>query len=218
MRYLLLMGLILFSVSGFGQVHRVGVQGGINLSNFTSDIEFGDKKFKAGLVSGFNYEYTFPGKLTLGADLLYSQQGYKDEIAVLTVQDISWISGIKLAYDYISLPLKVGYTWGEQVKGFVKTGLCPSVLIRGEYWYLDKNFPGSPKEGYAYERAPKFDLGALVELGAAYAIKNDMELFSSLTYRKSFTTISSENHFQGLDMKHYLFSLSFGLKYKLGAN
>ena len=69
-----------------------------------------------------------------------------------------------------------------------------------------------------YNKVPKFDLGGLIEFGAAYELKNDLELFSSFTYRKSFTTISTVEHFGGAQMKHYLFSMAIGLKYKLNVN
>ena len=217
MKNILLIGLILFSINVFGQVHSIGVQGGLNLSNYTSEIEFGDKKFKPGILSGFNYEYLYRSKYTLGADLLYSQQGFQDEVKFYNAQEnVYRSSDLKFSYNYLSVPVKLGYTKGDHLKGFVKLGLCPSVLLkaRTKVPKEDINLVGF-EDINAYDEVPKFDLGGLIELGAAYVLKNDLELFSSLTYRKSFTTISSDEHFKGADMKHYLFSLSVGLKYKL---
>ena len=219
MKNLLLIGLILFSMNVIGQVHSIGVQGGVNLSNYTSNIDFGDKQFKTGIISGFNYEYLYKSKYTLGADLLYSQQGYKDETQFVDEYGNISSSKLKLSYDYLSVPIKLGYTWGDRLKEFVKVGVCPSVLLKAQ--------TSVPKDDIIlvgfddfdfYNKVPKFDLGGLIELGAAYELKHDLELFSSITYRKSFTTISTAEHFAGAQIRHYLFSMAIGLKYKLNSN
>lgn len=220
---LLLAALVMLSLSMVGQVHHVGVQGGLNLSNCTEKIEVGDKRFKVGLVSGFNYEYRIRDKYTLGADLLYSQQGFTNPMTFLIKPKINFpLSGpdyreteVRMRYNYLSLPLKVGYTRGEQLKGFVKAGLCPSLLIGSGAEVLDDNFPVEPQKWSTYDDVPKFDMAALVEAGAGYVLQENLELFSSLAYRKSFTTISKVGHYQGAEMKHYLFSLSFGVRYRL---
>lgn len=218
MKNLLLLGFILFSMNVLGQVHSVGIQGGVNLSNCTSEIDFDDLKFKPGLLAGLNYEYLYKSNYTLGADLLYSEQGYIEEVKFVNEQGNISTSELSFGYDYLSVPVKWGYTMGGRLKEFVKVGLCPSVLVKA---YVavpkdDVNLLGY-EDLYFYDNVPKFDLGGLLELGAAYALKNDLELFSSLTFRKSFTSISSDEHFAGADLKHYLFSMSVGLKYRLKA-
>lgn len=223
MRNLLMAALVMGCLQTMGQVHYVGVQGGLNLSNCTENIKAGDKRYKAGLVSGFNYEYRIRDKYTIGADLLYSQQGFNDLMTFLIEPKIQFpLSGpdyreteVRMRYNYLSLPLKVGYTRGEQLKGFVKAGLSPSLLIASGIKLLDDDFPFEPKKLNLYDDVPKFDLGALVEAGAGYVLNEQTELFSSLSYRRSFTTISKEGHLQGAGLKHYLFSLSFGVRYRL---
>ena len=220
MKNILLIGLILFSMNVIGQVHSIGVQGGVNLSNYTSKIDFGDTEFRTGILSGFNYEYLYKGKYTLGADLLYSQQGFKEDLKFYIVEeDVFRTSLLKFNYNYLSLPVKFGYTIGHQLKGFVKMGICPSVLLNAKVKVPkdDINLAGFEEINF-YNKIPKFDLGGLIEFGAAYELKNDLELFSSFTYRKNFTTISAVEHFGGAQMKHYLFSMAMGLKYKLNAN
>ncbi|HAH22174.1 MAG TPA: hypothetical protein DCL77_00110 [Prolixibacteraceae bacterium] len=221
MRNIILIGLILFSINVCGQVHSIGIQGGVNLSNCTSKIEFGDRAFKTGILSGFNYEYLYKSKYTLGADLLYSQLGFKNEVKFYDFQKNAYRSSdLKFSYDYLSLPVKIGYTRGNHLKGFVKVGVCPSVLIDAKIRIHkdDPNIVLMGEETDLQHKVPKFDFGGLIEFGAAYELKNDLELFSSFTYRKSFTTISTVEHFRGAQMRHYLFSMEIGLKYKLNAS
>ena len=166
-------------------------------------------------------EYARPYKkcYKLNCCLLYSQQGFKEEIKYADEYGNISASELKFSYDYLSVPVKLGYTRGDQLKGFVKMGLCPSVLLKAQVRVPkdDINLVGYEVINF-YNKVPKFDLGGLIEFGAAYELKNDLELFSSFTYRKSFTTISTVEHFGGAQMKHYLFSMAIGLKYKLNVN
>lgn len=61
----------------------------------------------------------------------------------------------------------------------------------------------------------KFDFGGLIELGCGYELTDKFELFSSLAYRKSLMTFSNANYFDTSKMRHYGYSISIGLKYKL---
>ena len=219
MRKLLFILLIGISVSAFGQVQSIGIQSGVNLTNLTGDI-FKDSKFRTGIIGGFNYELLFKNNYTIGTDVLYSQQGFNDKVTLTDEQGnvLGTEPSSKYYYDYLSIPIKFGYTEGVKLKSFIKIGICPSVLLSAE-----STVPkfGSSGDVIGYERVDaknnvsKFDFGGLLELGVGYSLKNRIELFSSLTGRKSLTTFSSSDYFQNSKIRHYGFSLMIGLKYRL---
>lgn len=219
MRKLLLILLTGISINVFGQIHSIGIQGGVNLTNLTGDI-FKDSKFRSGIIGGFNYELLFKNNYTIGTDILYSQQGFVDKITftdeygnVLGTEPDS-----KYYYDYLSIPIKFGYTKGQKLKSFIKIGICPSFLLNAESTVPKFDSSGDVN---GYEKVDvknyvsKFDFGGLLEVGVGYSLKNRIELFSSLTGRKSLTTFSNSDYFRDSKMRHYGFSLAVGLKYRL---
>ncbi len=219
MRKLLFILLIGISVSASGQVQSIGIQSGVNLTNLTGDI-FKNSKFRTGIIGGFNYELLFKSNYTIGTDILYAQQGFVDKITIM--DDYGNILGTdpdsKYYYDYLSIPIKFGYKKGQKLKSFVKIGICPSFLLSAE-----STVPKFDSSGdvVGYEKVDvknnvsKFDFGGLLELGVGYSLKNRIELFSSLTGRKSLTTFSNSDYFQNSKARHYGFSLMVGLKYRL---
>ena len=222
MKKILLMILTGISMNVFGQVQLIGIQGGVNMTNQSSPNIFKDSKFRTGIIGGLNYEFIFKSKYSLGADLLYSQKGFNDKM--IFVDDNGNPTGItsdlKYYYDYLSLPLKIGYSSGDKLKGFVKIGICPSVLLKAEMTTPKVNNNGNyigNETTDATNNASKLDLGGLIELGAGYGLNNTLDLFSSITYNHSLTTFSNSknDYFSDAKMRHYGFSLAMGIKYKL---
>ena len=219
MKKLLLILLIGISMNVVGQIHSIGIQGGVNLTNLTGDT-FKDSQFRTGIIGGFNYELLFKNRYTIGTDLLYSQQGFSDKFIFMNDFGNVLRKGpeSKYYYDYLSVPIKFGYTEGQKLKSFVKIGLCPSFLLKAETAQamidLSGNLTGYEKVDVK-ENVSKFDFGGLLELGIGYSLNNQFELVSSLTGRKSLTTFSNADYFKDAKMRHYGFSLTLGLKYRL---
>jgi opacity protein-like surface antigen len=214
MRKFLLLILTGISFTVLGQENFIGIQSGLNLTNLTA-VNKHINKNRQGIIGGFNYEYKFKNNFVIGVNLLYIQQGYKEEYQV---QDPLHIATIKSNYDYFSFPIKFGYTLGHKFKGFANIGVCPSVLLKAEI-LIPKNelayfMYGEDAFGVQHN-VSKFDLGGLIELGACYKLDDKFELFSSLGYRKSLTTFSNADYYETRKMRHFGYSLSIGLKYKL---
>jgi hypothetical protein len=220
LKKLLLIILTGISMNLAGQVQSIGIQFGSNLTNVTSDNTFEGSKFRSGIIGGFNYEYLLKENFSLGADLLYSQQGFKDK---QTYTDLNgYLFGgsadSKFYYDYLALPIKFGYSIGNKLKGFAKVGICPSILLKAETTFpledSKANFIGYQTFDVK-DNVSKFDLGGLIELGADYGILDNLKLFTSITFRHSLTTFSNTEYFSESKMRHYGFALSLGLKYNL---
>ena len=203
---------MVISINVAGQFHYIGVQGGLNLSNITNNDFIDNTKWRNGIITGLNYEFRFPGNLLIGADLLYIQNGFRSDL-ILTDEDGNILdkSAIKDNFDYLNLPIKFGYEIGtKKIKGFGKIGINTSMLLKAQTIipYLD--------DGYKLTNdVSKFDLGGIIEIGAGYEINDNFEIVSLVGYRHSFTTLTSPSYFESKIMKHYSFSISVGLKYKL---
>jgi hypothetical protein len=57
--------------------------------------------------------------------------------------------------------------------------------------------------------------GGLIEIGFEKQLSDNLLLCPVLNYKHSLTTFSNSNYFDGNDLRHYSFSISIGLKYKL---
>ena len=204
--------LTVISINSFGQIQTIGILSGVNQTNITSK-SFENSNFKPGFAGGFSYEFLFNNNYIVGADLLYSQQGFIDK-------DPTEKYNLKYYFDYLSVPLKIGYGFTEigKLKSSIKIGVSPSFLLNAKSTILTfdslGNITGTDKIDVT-KRVSKFDLSVLMELGLNYPLENGFELFSSLTGRKSLTTLSCTNYFEDLKMRNYGFSLMFGLKYRI---
>ena len=220
MKRLLVIILTAISLNVFGQDHWIGIQVGMEKSNETAANYFKDSKFHTGIVGGLNYELRFHNKFSVDVDLLYAQKGFF--LKSVYTDNFGNVSGksdkLQQLYDYLSLPIKIGYSVGNKLKGFAKIGICPSTILKAEgiYPVVDINANYLRTDTYNYiHLVSKFDLGGLIELGARYGLKNNLELFSSLSYNKSFTTFTNDKFFSDGKMRHYDFSLAVGMKFKL---
>jgi len=221
--------LVSISFDIFGQIHSIGIQAGVNLTNMTDVSYFSARKYRTGMTTGLNYEFLFPNKHSIEADILYNQQGFKNKLNILNGYDMPTgkIDETKFYYDYLSLNIKVGYTFGHKFIGFVKIGVSPSLLLKAEKTYstfdLDTNVTGNITVNIK-EYVSKYDFGGLIELGAGYMMHDKIEIFTSLLYKNGLAKFSNSidypnNHsWDNNKMRHYGFSISIGFNYKIPYN
>jgi hypothetical protein len=211
---------IAFSINTFGQKHAIGIQGGLNLTHLTAKESFDDIGFRTGFKGGLAYELKFRDRYQFGAGLLYSQQGFTDKF--IFMDDFGNVTGesenFEYNYDYLKLPLKLGYEIGGKLKLVPRVGLVPSILIQAEVFLpiFDSEWNIIGKETIkTTDKVSKFDFAGLLELGFDYGLSEKLWLCSSVAYERSITTFSNADYFAGNKMRHYGFSLSVGLKRSL---
>jgi hypothetical protein len=198
----------------------IGIQGGLNMTNLTAKETFNDTKYRNGILIGLNYELLFSSKLSFESDILYSQQGFKDVIIFTDAMGnpLGENDNFKFNYDYLIIPLKIGYSFGEKYKLTPRIGICPSILINAKTtlptFDIDGNQIGTETTDVK-DKVNKIDLSGLIEIEGAYVFSNNLELFSSIAYRHGITTFSNDDYFKESKMRHFGFSLSVGLKIKL---
>lgn len=210
---------ILISSAAFGQTHYLGLQGGLNLTNFMSKESFENTKMRTGFIGGFTYDFMFSEKYRIGVDILYSQQGATDKFILMNDNGV-YIGeeNTEMNYDYLSIPIKFGYETGDKIKIIPKIGIVPAFLINAEM--SSPTFDGSgTMTGHEYidhkDYVSKFDFRGLIEMGIETNLSQNIIFCSNINYKHSLTTFSNSDYFDGQNMRHYGFSVAVGLKYVL---
>ncbi len=224
--------LFLFSLSLLGQNNQIGIKGGLNMTNVTTKNFLNDNIDRTGYSCGLTYEHLFkkgtlsakghPGNSSqaFGLDIIYTQRGFENDI--IFTDNYGNPTGIKRRsfynYDYISIPIKVGFNIGNKLYFFTNIGACPSILIKATTETPSVDAMGNVTGTATFDvtaNVSKFDFAAFAEMGIGFKFKDRLWLFSSFTYQRSFTTISNTNYFAGSKILHYGKTISIGLKYSL---
>lgn len=226
-KYLTLILIVLTSYA-FSQGHFVGMKGGLSFSKVRDAVFYAKNiDMRKGFTVGLTYEYKLKNNILLGADLLYMQKGYNFDISFTNEEGIVVGEGKSHHnYNYISLPLKVGYSIGGKVSGFFNLGIVPALLTDAYYDISDPEgiLPNMDefKKQDIKESTPNFELSGLAEIGANYKINESFLLTTAIAGQYGFTAITNfdnvENSIfdsQDNTMKNYGLYWTFGLKYAL---
>lgn len=209
--------------TAMSQVHSLGVQGGLNISNISAKDLFNDTENRNGFIGGVKYELILSEKYSIGADLFYSQQGFLDKMIFTdeTGSPTGESTDFKFYYDYLSLPIKVGYSFGENFKIMPKIGIQPSLLISAKNTtpkFSDTGDLIGEETIEVKENVSRYDVAGLIELEFDYAISLNINLFTSVIGKYSLTTFSNSDYFRQGELRHKSLMISLGVKYKLTKN
>lgn len=102
----------------------------MNFSNIASKDFYEDSQISLGFVGGVKYDLLISGRILVGADLLYNQLGFNESMIFTDINGNPVIGiTLKSSYDYISLPIKFGYVFGNKFTFIPKIGLQTSYLL-----------------------------------------------------------------------------------------
>lgn len=223
MRKIIIIVFSIIAIRTYGQIQTIGFQLGLNLTNITAKEYFEDTKYRKAILTGIQYEFLFSNKYSLGLDVLYSQQGFNEDFSFIMVDKYGELITIapneiiKYKYDYLLVPLKIGYSFGNTLKISPKFGLCPAILLDAKMVFPEINENGIKieEETIYHKNVSKFDMSGQLEIEVKYQINNKMELLTSALYRQSLTKFSNDNYFKESKMIHFGFSFCIGLRYKI---
>lgn len=214
--------LIIFSVltfsTAFSQKHIIDFKGGLNFSKCSGSFPFSENaSFRTRAVVGFGYEYHFANNLKVGTNLLYSQKGFNTRIDFFGFP-FGNSREINYSFDYLSIPLKVGYEYGEKFFVYGNAGLTNSFLVSATFTEpaLGMNFETVSKIEYKItEEVSTYDLGMLIEVGGGYKFDFGLGAFLETGFQKGFLSLTKDNFFSDYSMRNFNFSLQLGLRYQL---
>jgi hypothetical protein len=212
--------LMIISISASGQIRHIRINAGLGLTNIDKKEFFDDTETRQGLSVGLTYEYTFKNNISIIAGMTYDQRGFRVPYNLRDNTGITIVEGetIKFNYDYLSLPLKAGYRFGEKVYGFGNVGIVPALLINAKQFHPGYKTDFEEREAETVDvtkYVSKFDFATLVEIGAGYNLNAEYNIFASVTYQRSISTFTNDEYFDNGDLRHTGLTLSVGVKYRL---
>lgn len=126
------------------------------------------------------------------------------------------MSYVDFRYNYVALPIKVGYTVGRKGFAFGKLGIVPAVLLKAAFVTPDNFFTG-PETAYDITGScNSLDLGGIAEAGGGFHFSQHFQLFGSLAYQRSLTRIAPRGT-PMIPARHHGWNLHIGLRYELPA-
>jgi len=220
MKKLILIFCISLSSVTFSQLHSMGFHVGGMGTSLGSAFNDGDSKPKIDLTAGLNYQYRFTSHLTLGANLEYTQYGaqvpvqFYDSWGVFITENYSsW------DWNYVSMPLIVGYEMGGSISFKPKAALVPSFLASAIYNF--KSYEGTTlapyKQSY-FPQAKKFDLAAMVGIDLTSRFHSGV-IFLAIDGRFSMNTLNTDDFYLESTfgaMRNRSISTSLGVRFNIG--
>lgn len=141
MRKTIVISFLALATSIYAQIKpKYGLSAGLNISSFSGSDKPDGFSSKAGFhVGGFLWNY-LSDKISIDAELYYSQMGAKFETAVPTIDNTTFTLTGKVKNDYIRLPILFDYHPTEEFS--VALGPEIGVLLKNKVEY-DKVINGS---------------------------------------------------------------------------
>lgn len=213
MRSILLTVFVLFSHLVFAQKDLLGLRGGIDWTNVSTDTPLTGKHNSVNTISGITYQHQFQNGFYFGLEALYSERGFESDVfpenadPCIGCLRIAFPVEREFNFNYLSFPVKAGFTIGNQLSFFADLALVPSVLERAnaQTTGLDESISD----------ADQFDLATRIETGVAFELFQGWSGFGSVGFLHSLTPSTVESYFAGNRMYHRNINLSFGVRYAL---
>ena len=119
-----------------------GVKVGLNISKQHYGIKPIDEDidFRAGLNAGFYGKYKINDKFDIQPELLYSQQGYKDNVPLTDIGGYMIRDGYKILSHYINIPVVLKYYFHKSfyVEAGPQVGFCFGSRLQHNEDYIDE--------------------------------------------------------------------------------
>jgi hypothetical protein len=148
---------------------------------------------KSGYSFGALAEYKIIGPLSVRAEILYSNRGFKDKVNFTDASGNAYYEGyIKTNMNYIDLPIMAKISFGNTVKPYFLIGGFGSIFLNGKQ---KNNFtiPGSTADiSSSPYKAPSYDFGALGGFGLDFKISS-LILFTELRYNHGLVNLDLYN-------------------------
>jgi hypothetical protein len=209
--------ILLMSSSAICAQQFFGMKAGLNSSNLTSIEPVPHFKDGQGLLQAVTYEYFFTSHFSVGADLMYNLRGFSHLVKVRDYATYEVVVGRETyRYRYFSIPVKVGYTFGNRLFGFVSAGAMPSFFMEGTT--TAPIFENNKVDYLTYissRGVKKFELGAIGEVGAGISMRR-FRIYASVIVQEALTKSFEKRNTTLDDMRHQAIALTGGINCRVG--
>lgn len=212
MRILILVFILLVSTRGLSQKQFLGFKVGPGFTDVGGDL-FKETANRIGLNIGLMYDYSLSDNLSLGAELMYNQRGFRDDFFASSTSGRAETT--EFNYDYIAIPIKVSYQGNSKFYGFNSIGVIPAFLINAKT-KIPAISGSEPRTEDVKNKVAPVDIAGMLEVGAGYKFTDRYKIFISLSAQVSFFKFSNDEYFADEIMRHYGFTFAMGARYRLG--
>lgn len=191
-KFLLIVCVCVFAGSfSYAQDLKFGAKAGLNLSNVVGD-DVEDVDMKAGLYFGGFMNVSLSEKLSFQPELLYSAQGWKED-----VEEGFGGGDVKIKTSYLNIPMLLKMSLGSSDKVHVYAGPQLGFLLDAEAEYKDEDM--DMKDQF---NSVDFSLN----LGLSFNVSDNMTL--DVRYNRGLSKLADEG-----DAKVYNSGFQFGASY-----
>jgi hypothetical protein len=184
---------LFFSSPLFSQTWSWGIQAGGNYTDFTGDdnaVDFGNAK--AGFQAGAKLTWFSPGKIFLGTEINWERKRGGSDILLTDengepLEDTEAIGN----FDYLTLPVLVGYFPGNQRRFYLQAGTSFAYLLSQKVVFDSEFFDDF--DGKANYKS--VDVLATAGLGALLLLNEKIRL--SVAARSSFGLLNINEKYPG---------------------
>ena len=169
----LIITLFIIVINSASAQFTVGPKVGMNLSKEYYGLKLIDEDidFRAGLNAGFFGKYKIKEKIDIQTELLYSQQGYKDNIPSANVGWYIISGGYKILSHYINIPVVIKYYYHKSfyVEAGPQIGFCLGSRMQHNEEYIDEVIKMDYKTAdFSIVGGLGFDIGNMLSVNARY--------------------------------------------------
>lgn len=193
------------------QSNYLGIKAGYaySLPKYASGSDY---KARESFTSALTFEHKFKSKLTLGAELLYTQKGFTQRFRYIIMNNEPVYEKGSFNYNYLGVPVKVGFLGGNRFKLFVNAGFCAALLVGESRKYSDPSLANVKQDTRLLE------LSWLLDLGVGYELSEKITLNAILATQQCFAPVEKGKPvFKGDDLAMQTDMILLGVKYKLGS-
>ncbi len=206
------------------QEQYLNVNAGVNIANmqFSPKAIFEDNRIR--ILTEVNYEMIYRKNISISVGLNYVQRGFRDPLFFtddLGMQ-INFNDFANLwTYDYVGMPIKIGYRVKGKVSFTPRIGLIPSQLVKAKLHIPMFTFESGMLELDKYDEIAiegsvnKFDIVPIFELETAYTIKNRIQLNVLLLFQHGLVEVNKNEFFETKPNRHIGIGVQLGCKYDI---
>lgn len=221
MKNILLITFVITSLGLTAQMHLIGLKGGVNFANISATNFSKSMANPLGLSGGVTYDYLINSYLSVGIDVLYQQRGFQSNSIFTNDEGEQIGTSLKsqFNYDYVTVPIKIGFNYGEKLYVFGNVGVTPALLIRAVTTIPPFEIAEIKMKGQrvnSTRNVNQFDIGAFLEIGVGYKLNNRYWIYASGTLNHSVIAFNNANYFPASNLKHRSISAYLGVKYRIG--
>jgi hypothetical protein len=208
-------------LGAISQTQSLGLKTGLSWCNQSGSNYYSSSESIQRYLLSADYNYQFKSKLKVGVGVSYAPAGFKVPL-IFTDQAGNVINNeplyMKFTHDYISIPIKVGYEFGNKLFGYGDIGIAPSFLIKAERTNptFDENLQhnGEVTIEMTDQYAP-IEFGGVLDLGIGYKLSDRYSLFVEGNFYQGLTTITTDNYFIDKTIFNSRSSALIGIRYTL---